>query len=127
MIFQLFTAVFIFGIAIVGTMVGNVLRLIFIPKQRQRYTAPGSNELIITGVLSNGLLAGLIALLSGKRHFWGAFVGGVVLTLILGNRLDQKPLDRPVPMKPQTNAPPYTPSPISTQNIMPDVVSITQK
>lgn len=99
MISNLFSSVFVFGIALLGTAVGNVLRVILIPKQRKRYTRPNTNELIITGVVSNGVIAALIAMLTGGRRFWGAFVGGVVLTLILGDRMEQEPFGLPISMK----------------------------
>ncbi len=90
MILRLLAVGLMFVLALIGTALGNVVRTFIDKEQRARYTTPNTEDLIITGVLSNSLIAVLIAILTGGRRLWGAFIGGVVLTLVLGDQLDGK-------------------------------------
>lgn len=91
MLFRLLSAIVVFVFALIGTACGNVLRVALDKKYREKYVTPDTDDLIITGVLSNGAIATVIAILTGSRRLWGAFVGGTILTLILGDRLDRNP------------------------------------
>jgi len=91
MLFRLFAAIAIFVFALIGTACGNVLRVTLDKKYREKYITPNTDDLIITGVLSNGLIATVIALLTGSRRLWCAFVSGAILTAIFGDRLDRNP------------------------------------
>lgn len=86
MLFRLFAAITVFIFALIGTACGNVLRVALDKKYRQKYITPDTDDLIITGVLSNGLIATVIALLTGSRRIWCAFVTGTLLTVVLGDR-----------------------------------------
>ena len=89
MILRLLFALITFAFALLGTALGNLMRVFVDSKYRARYVMPDTDDLIITGVLSNGLIATLIAALTGRRRLWCAVVSGAVLTLFLGDRLDQ--------------------------------------
>jgi hypothetical protein len=91
MLFRLFAAIAIFVFALIGTAVGNVLRVTLDKKYRKKYITPDTDDLIITGVISNGLIAVVIALLTGGRRLWCAFISGAILTFVFGDRLDQNP------------------------------------
>lgn len=116
MLFRLLAAIIVFAFALIGTACGNVLRVTLDKKYREKYITPDTDDLIITGVLSNGLIATAIALLTGSRRLWCAFIGGTLLTLAFGDRLDrnpdellslikpkQKENDTPEPRKAETN------------------------
>ena len=90
MIFRLFSFVFLIVFALVGTVAGNALRMALDKNYRKRYSTPDTGDLIITGVLSNSIIAAAIALFSGARLFT-ALIGGAVLTALLGDRLDRDP------------------------------------
>lgn len=90
MIFRLFSTVFLVIFALFGTVAGNALRMALDKNYRKRYSTPDTGDLIITGVLSNSIIAAVIALFSGARLFT-ALVGGTVLTVSLGDRLDREP------------------------------------
>ncbi len=90
MIFRLFSIILLIAFALIGTVAGNALRMLFDKPYRKRHRTPDTDDLIITAVISNSLIAAAIALFSGAR-FITAFVGGAVLTVILGDRLDQEP------------------------------------
>ena len=92
MILRLLAIGITFVFALVGTAVGNVMRTLLDKEQRARYTTPDTKDIIITCVLSNSIIATLIAVLTGGRRLWGAFIGGAVLTLILGDQFDRKSL-----------------------------------
>lgn len=91
MLFRLLAAIIVFAFALIGTACGNVLRVTLDKKYREKYITPDTDDLIITGVLSNGLIATAIALLTGSRRLWCAFIGGTLLTLAFGDRLDRNP------------------------------------
>jgi|GEM_PF-2632135 hypothetical protein len=91
MLFRLFAAIVIFAIALIGTACGNVLRVTLDKNYRKKYITPDTDDLIITGVLSNGLAAAVIALITGSRRLWCAFISGAILTFIFGDRLDRNP------------------------------------
>lgn len=90
MIFRLFSIILLIAFALIGTVAGNALRMLFDKPYRKRHRTPETDDLIITAVISNSLIAAAIALFSGAR-FITAFVGGAVLTVILGDRLDREP------------------------------------
>ena len=90
MIFRLFSIILLIAFALIGTVAGNALRMLFDKPYRKRHRTPDTDDLIITAVISNSLIAAAIALFSGAR-FITAFVGGAVLTVILGDRLDREP------------------------------------
>lgn len=90
MISRLFSIILLIAFALIGTVAGNALRLLFDKPYRKRHRTPDTDDLIITAVISNSLIAAAIALFSGAR-FITAFVGGAVLTVILGDRLDREP------------------------------------
>ena len=90
MIFRLFSIILIIAFALIGTVAGNALRMLCDKPYRERHSTPDTDDLIITAVISNSLIAAAIALFSGAR-FITAFVGGAVLTVILGDRLDREP------------------------------------
>ena len=90
MIFRLFSTILLIIFALIGTVAGNALRMLFDKPYRKRHSTPDTDDLIITAVISNSLIAAAIAFFSGAR-FITAFVGGAVLTVILGDRLDREP------------------------------------
>ncbi len=90
MIFRLFSIILLIAFALIGTATGSALRMLFDKPYRKRHRTPDTDDLIITAVISNSLIAAAIALFSGAR-FITAFVGGAVLTVILGDRLDREP------------------------------------
>lgn len=90
MIFRLFSIILLIAFALIGTVAGNALRMLFDKPYRKRHRTPDTDDLIITAVISNSLIAAAIAFFSGAR-FITAFVGGAVLTVILGDRLDREP------------------------------------
>ena len=90
MIFRLFSIILLIAFALIGTVAGNALRMLFDKPYRKRQRTPETDDLIITAVISNSLIAAAIALFSGAR-FITAFIGGTVLTVILGDRLDREP------------------------------------
>ena len=90
MISRLFSIILLIAFALIGTVAGNALRMLFDKPYRKRHRTPETDDLIITAVISNSLVAAAIALFSGAR-FITAFVGGAVLTVILGDRLDREP------------------------------------
>lgn len=90
MIFRLFSIILLIAFALIGTVAGNALRMLFDKPYRKRHRTPDTDDLIITVVISNSLIAAAIALFSGAR-FITAFIGGAVLTVILGDRLDREP------------------------------------
>ena len=90
MIFRLFSIILLIAFALIGTVAGNALRMLFDKPYRKRHRTPDTDDLIITAVISNSLIAAAIAFFSGAR-FITAFIGGVVLTAILGDRLDREP------------------------------------
>ncbi len=89
MIFRLFSIILLVIFALIGTVAGNALRMLFDKTYKRRSTSE-PDDLIITAVISNSLIAAAIAFFSGAR-FITAFVGGAVLTVILGDRLDHEP------------------------------------
>jgi predicted membrane protein len=91
MLFRLFAGVAIFISALLGTACGNVLRVALDKKYRQKYITPDTDDLIVTGVVSNGLIAAVIAFFTGSRRLWCAFIGGALLTFVFGDRLDRNP------------------------------------
>lgn len=91
MLFRLFAAIVIFVFALIGTACGNVLRVTLDKKYRDKYITPDTDDLIITGVVSNGLIALVIALFTGGHRLWCAFVSGAILTFVFGDRLDREP------------------------------------
>ena len=133
MLFRLFAAIIVFVFALIGTACGNVLRVALDKKYRQKYITPDTDDLIITGVLSNGLIATAIALLTGSRRPWCAFVAGTIITVILGDRLDRnpdellsliKPTDETSPKdteqsKPETNGTVHPSDTVPTNGITP--------
>ena len=90
MIFRLFSIILLIAFALIGTVAGNALRMLFDKPYRKRHRTPDTDDLIITAVISNSLIAAAIAFFSGAR-FITAFIGGAVLTVILGDRLDREP------------------------------------
>lgn len=98
MIFRLFSIILLIAFALIGTAVGNTLRMLFDKPYRKRHRTPETDDLIITAVISNSLIAAAIALFSGAR-FITAFVGGAVLTVILGDRLDRDPFGETVSLE----------------------------
>ena len=90
MIFRLFSIILLIAFALIGTVAGNTLRMLFDKPYRKRHRTPDTDDLIITAVISNSLIAAAIAFFSGAR-FITAFIGGAVLTVILGDRLDREP------------------------------------
>ena len=90
MIPRLFSTILLIAFALLGTVAGNALRLLCDKTYRKRHSTPDTDDLIITAVISNSLIAAAIAFFSGAR-FITAFVGGAVLTVILGDRLDREP------------------------------------
>ena len=90
MIFRLFSIILLIAFALIGTVAGNALRMLFDKPYRKRHRTPDTDDLIITAVISNSLIAAAIAFFSGAR-FITAFIGGAVLTVILGDRLDHEP------------------------------------
>ena len=90
MIFRLFSIILLIAFALIGTVAGNALRMLCDKPYRERHNTPDTDDLIITAVISNSLIAAAIAFFSGAR-FITAFVGGAVLTIILGDRLDREP------------------------------------
>ena len=90
MIFRLFSIILLIAFALIGTVAGNALRMLFDKPYRKHHRTPDTDDLIITAVISNSLIAAAIAFFSGAR-FITAFVGGAVLTVILGDRLDREP------------------------------------
>ncbi len=90
MIFRLFSIILLIAFALIGTAAGNALRMLFDKPYRKRHRTPDTDDLIITAVISNSLIAAAIAFFSGAR-FITAFIGGAVLTVILGDRLDREP------------------------------------
>lgn len=91
MLFRLFAAIAIFVVALIGTACGNVLRVTLDKNYRKKYITPDTDDLIITGVISNGLIGVVIALLTGGRRLWCAFISGAILTFVFGDRLDRNP------------------------------------
>ena len=89
MIFRLFSTILLVIFALLGTVAGNALRMLC-DKTYKRHRTSDTDGLIITAVISNSLIAAAIAFFSGAR-FITAFVGGAVLTAILGDRLDRAP------------------------------------
>ena len=89
MIFRLFSTILLVIFALLGTVAGNALRMLC-DKTYKRHRTSDPDGLIITAVISNSLIAAAIAFFSGAR-FITAFVGGAVLTAILGDRLDRAP------------------------------------
>ena len=74
----------IFLSALVGTVAGNLLRMLLgSPKERQKFRTP-SGEWVITGVLTNSAIALLVGLLTGKRRARSAFLNGAALTALVG-------------------------------------------
>ncbi|MDA0710576.1 MAG: hypothetical protein O3B73_10260 [bacterium] len=93
MLFRLIAAAGVFLCALAGTAFGNVARVSLDKKYRQKYITPDTEDLIITGVVSNGLISTAIALLTGSRRLWCAFLGGALITFVFGDRLDRHPED----------------------------------
>lgn len=91
MIFRLFAAFIVFSFALIGTACGNVLRATLDRKYRKTYMTPDTDDLIMTGVLSNSIIASVIAIFTGSRRLWCAIVGGTVLTFMFGDRFDRNP------------------------------------
>ena len=88
---KLLLSIGIFLIALVGTIAGNLIMLVLgDPKGRSKALNPDTGELTITGVLTNGIIATLIALLVGMRRLRCAFLNGLALTVLLGDRLDRE-------------------------------------
>ena len=97
MIPRLFSTILLIAFALLGTVAGNALRLLC-DKTYKRHSTPDTDDLIITAVISNSLIAAAIAFFSGAR-FITAFVGGAVLTIILGDRLDREPFQETVSLE----------------------------
>ena len=97
MIPRLFSTILLIAFALLGTVAGNALRLLC-DKTYKRHRTPEPDDSIITAVISNSLIAAAIALFSGAR-FITAFVGGAVLTIILGDRLDREPFQETVSLE----------------------------
>lgn len=117
MLFRLLSAIVVFIFALIGTACGNVLRVALDKNYREKYVTPDTDDLIITGVLSTGLIATVIALLTGRRCLWGAFIGGTILTVIFGDRLDRNPEELLAPFtSAQTKDTPETQPSNQTQN-----------
>ena len=104
MIFRLFSTILLVIFALLGTAVGNALRMLFDKPYRTRHRTSDTDDLMITAVISNGLIAAAIALFSGAR-FMTAFVGGAVLTAILGDRLDRDPFEGTLSLKKEDEEP----------------------
>ena len=103
MILRLLSVIFLVIFALLGTVAGNALRLLF--DRPYRKPAPNADNPLITAVITNSLMAALIALFSGARLFT-AFVGGAVLTAILGDRLDRDPFPSPPSSSKKKKKPP---------------------
>ena len=97
MIFRLFSIILLVIFALLGTVAGNALRMLF-DKTYKRHRTSDPDDFIITAVISNSLIAAAIAFFSGAR-FITAFVGGAVLTVILGDRLDREPFQETVSLE----------------------------
>ena len=103
MIFRLFSTILLIAFALLGTVAGNALRMLF-DKTYKRHSTSEPDDLIITAVISNSLIAAAIAFFSGAR-FITAFVGGAVLTVILGDRLDREPFQETVSLEKEDEEP----------------------
>lgn len=76
--------------ALVGTTVGNGLRLAMVNRQRlQSGLQDAGEELVITGVLTNSIVAWQIGLLARKPHWLYAFAYGALFSLLTGDRPDR--------------------------------------
>lgn len=77
--------------ALAGTVAGNIIRvgLLAGPEEAQRTE---SGELVVTGVVTNAVLATLAGWMAGTTV--GAFVGGALLSMIIGDRFDRRLLPR---------------------------------
>ena len=98
MIFRLFSLILLIIFALIGTVAGNALRMLFDKPYRNRHSTSDTDDFMITAVISNSLIAAAIAFFSGAR-FITAFVGGAVLTVILGDRLDRDPFQETVSLE----------------------------
>ncbi len=98
MIFRLFSTILLIIFALIGTVAGNALRMLFDKPYRKRHSTSDTDDFMVTAVISNSLIAAAIAFFSGAR-FITAFVGGAVLTVILGDRLDRDPFQETVSLE----------------------------
>ena len=98
MIFRLFSMILLIIFALIGTVAGNALRMLFDKPYRNRHSTSDTDDFMTTAVISNSLIAAAIAFFSGAR-FITAFVGGAVLTVILGDRLDRDPFQETVSLE----------------------------
>lgn len=112
--------------AFAGTVVGNTLRALLISgrEPRPEPTNGTAEDLVITGVLTNAALAAIAAWMAGKGRTVTAFLGGLLLSFVTGDRFDRTLLPAtgrrsPRALPSPTSDSPLLPSPAQESQTLP--------